>query len=366
MSGGAGRRPRPAGRRTARRSRPASRRPTGRRSRARLSGDVTTDRTEAGEVVEGDVAIGDLDAEPLLDTDDQAQDRGRVEAEIKEGRVAGDGGGAVEAQPPRQQVPQLGFDVRLLGLHVRLRGAGRRPDCRRPRIAGARGIPLGSAGVRALDAATARIPLDVRHRIAQLRVQARTPTGGLRRLPDLLVIGAQRCGTSSLYRYLGRHPDVTPSLRKEVEYFSRRFDRGERWYRAHFALANGRSRLAFEATPDYLFHPFAAQRAAGVVPGARLVVMLREPIARAWSHYHHMVALGHEPLDFDAAVAAEPDRCAPDLRRLADDPYHDPVALLRYSYVARGRYAEQLSRWREHFPADRMLVVRSEDFFADP
>jgi sulfotransferase family protein len=223
-----------------------------------------------------------------------------------------------------------------------------------------------SAKVRALDAATARIPLDVRHRIAQLRVQARTPTGGLRRLPDLLVIGGQRCGTSTLYRYLGRHPDVAPSLRKEVEYFSRRFDRGERWYRAHFALANGRSRLAFEATPDYLFHPLAADRAAAVVPGARIVVMLREPTARAWSHYHHMVALGHETLDFEAAVAAEADRCIPDLRRLADDPHHDPVSLLRYSYVARGRYVEQLVRWRDHFPPDRMLVVRSEDFFADP
>jgi Sulfotransferase domain len=223
-----------------------------------------------------------------------------------------------------------------------------------------------SVGVRALDAATARIPLDVRHRIAQLRVQARTPTGRLRRLPDALVIGAQRGGTSSLYRYLGRHPGVAPSLRKEVEYFSRRYDRGERWYRAHFALTNGRPRLTFEATPDYLFHPLAAERAAAVVPDARLVVMLREPTARAWSHYHHTVAPGHEPLDFEAAVDAESGRCAPDLARLADDPHHDPVALLRYSYAARGRYAEQLTRWREHFTADRMLVVRSEDFFADP
>jgi Sulfotransferase domain len=220
--------------------------------------------------------------------------------------------------------------------------------------------------VAVLDAAKARIPLDVRHRIAQLRVGARASTGNWRRLPDLLVIGAQRCGTSTLYRHLGRHPDVAPSLRKEVEYFSRRYGRGERWYRAHFALAVGRPRLVFEATPDYLFHPLAAERAAAVVPEARLVVMLREPVARAWSHYHHMVDLGYEPLDFAAAVAAEDDRCAPDRARLRADPLHDPVAWLRYSYVARGRYAEQLARWRERFPADRLLVVRSEDFFAEP
>jgi Sulfotransferase domain len=216
------------------------------------------------------------------------------------------------------------------------------------------------------DAVKARVPLDVRHRIAQLRVGARASTGDWRRLPDLLVIGAQRCGTSTLYRHLGHHPDVAPSLRKEVEYFSRRYARGERWYRAHFALSFGRPRLVFEATPDYLFHPLAAERAAVVVPEARLVVMLRDPVARAWSHYHHMVDLGHEPLAFAAAVAAEDDRCAPDLARVRADPRHDPVALLRYSYVARGRYAEQLVRWRAHFPTERLLVVRSEDFFADP
>ena len=217
-----------------------------------------------------------------------------------------------------------------------------------------------------IEAVKARVPLDVRHRIAQLRVEARTPTGGWRPLPDLLVIGAQRGGTSTLYRHLGRHPDVAPSLRKEVEYFSRRYGRGERWYRAHFALGLGRQRLRFEATPDYLFHPVAAARAAVVVPHARIVVLLRDPVARAWSHYHHMVGLGHEPLDFAAAVGAEAERTAPDLARLRTDSLHDPVALLRYSYVARGRYAEQLARWRDRFPTDQLLVVRSEDFFADP
>lgn len=216
-----------------------------------------------------------------------------------------------------------------------------------------------------LDAVRTRIPLDVRHRIAQGRVSARTPTGTWRRLPDLLVIGAQRSGTSTLYRHLGRHPDVAPSLRKEVEYFSRRYWRGERWYRAHFALAAGRRRTCFEATPDYLFHPLAATRAAAVVPDARLVVMLRDPVVRAWSHYHHMVDLGYEDLDFEAAVAAERARCADDLARLSDEA-HDPVSLLRYSYVGRGHYAEQLARWLAVFPRERLLVVRSEDFFGDP
>jgi hypothetical protein len=182
-----------------------------------------------------------------------------------------------------------------------------------------------------------------------------------------MVIGAQRSGTSSLYHHLGRHPDVAPSFRKEVEFFSRYYAKGVPWYRAHFELEIGRPRLRFEATPDYLFHPLAPARAATVVPDARLIVLLRDPVARAWSHYRHMVELGYETLPFDAALDAEEERCAPDLAALASDPDRapDPKALLRYSYVARGRYAEQLDRWLTAFPPDRMLVVRSEELFAD-
>jgi hypothetical protein len=220
--------------------------------------------------------------------------------------------------------------------------------------------------MRALDDLRSRIPLDARHRLALARVRCRMPTARWRALPGALVIGAQRSGTSSLYRYLGGHPDAAPSLRKEVEYFSRRFDRGDGWYRAHFPIDAAKHRLAFEATPDYLFHPLAASRAAAVVPDVRLVAVLRDPVARAWSHHQHMVALGYETLDFDDAIAAEEERCYPDLARLEQDPFHDPKALLRFSYVARGRYAGQLERWFACFPAERLLVVRSEDLFASP
>ena len=218
------------------------------------------------------------------------------------------------------------------------------------------------------DQVRSRVPVGVRHRIARGRLRYRVPTGRWRRLPDALVIGAQRSGTSSLYRALGAHPGAAPSFRKEVEYFSRYHDRGVRWYRAHFPLAAGPGgrRVAFEATPDYLLHPLAAARARALVPRAALVVLLRDPVARAWSHYQHMVRLGYENLPFDDALAAEEERLAPDLARLDDDPDHDPKALLRYSYAARGRYAGQLARWLDAYPRERLLVVRSEDLFAEP
>jgi hypothetical protein len=211
------------------------------------------------------------------------------------------------------------------------------------------------------------IPMDVRHRIARTRVRLRVPTGRFRVLPDVLVIGAQRAGTSSLYRYLGAHPDVVASVRKEVEYFTRRYRLGERWYRAHFPLALPwlGTRSVFEATPDYLFHPAAAARAVETLPGARIVVLLRDPVERAWSHHGHMVRLGYETLGFADALEAEDDRIAADLARV-DDAAHDPKELLRFSYRSRGRYAEQLERWFEHYPRDRVLVLWSDDLFNEP
>ncbi|MEY2423210.1 MAG: hypothetical protein QOI95_3277 [Acidimicrobiaceae bacterium] len=188
------------------------------------------------------------------------------------------------------------------------------------------------------------------------------------------MIGAQRSGTSSLYRWLGEHPDVAPSLRKETEYFSRRYDRGERWYRAHFPLRarqamarrRGSSLMAFEATPDYLLHPLAPERAARLVPAARLVVLLRDPVARACSHWEHMTRLGFEHLSFEEALAREDERIAPDLARLRQDPLHDAPAFLRFSYRARGRYVEQLEQWLAWYPRDRLHVVRFDDLVERP
>ena len=171
-----------------------------------------------------------------------------------------------------------------------------------------------------------------------------------------------------LYKYLAGHPDLAASIRKETEYFSRRFGEGESWYRAHFPLkpALGTSRLAFEATPDYLFYPPTPERVAEHLPDTRFIVLLRDPVERAYSHYEHMVRLGFERLSFEEAIVREPDRIADDLADLDRDPDHFCRALLRFSYVARGRYADQLRRWFDVFERSAFLILRSEDFFVDP
>jgi len=214
------------------------------------------------------------------------------------------------------------------------------------------------------DLLRSRLTVDQKRRIAYARLRFRRPLAALRDVPDFMVIGAQRSGTSSLYRYLAGHPDGRPSVRKETEYFTRSYGEGPAWYRSHFTLRRGGR--SFEATPDYLFHPLAPARVATDLPDCRLVVLLREPAARARSHWQHMTRIGFEHLSFVDALAAEPERTFDDLARLEAGEEVVQGPLLRYSYQARGDYAEQLDRWLSVFDRDRLLLIRSEDLFRDP
>lgn len=200
-------------------------------------------------------------------------------------------------------------------------------------------------------------------------------TSPLRGLPDYLIIGAKRCGTTSMSTYLQSHPGVAPLFPraqhvKGVHYFDRQFSRGPAWYRSFFPVGSRRPRarrqLAGEASPYYLVHPYAAARAAQVVPHARILLQVREPAGRAWSQYRDEVKVGNETLPFAQALAAEPARMAPERARMAaDEHYYSPVHE-HLSYLEQSRYADALARWLEHFPREQVLVVRSEDLFERP
>jgi len=202
----------------------------------------------------------------------------------------------------------------------------------------------------------------------------RRATGGRRALPGFLIVGAQRAGTTSLFRYLMKHPYVAPAARKEVHFFDLNHDRGEQWYRAHFAPESSLEAFAAmygvrpavgEASPYYLFHPLAGERAATMIPELRVIVLLRDPVSRAYSHYQHMRSCGFEHLPFEAALAAEPGRLRGEEARLRTDPLYRSFAHQHHSYVTRGRYLPQLERWFAHVPPDRVLVVVAEDLYAD-
>lgn len=190
-------------------------------------------------------------------------------------------------------------------------------------------------------------------------------TSRWRPLPDFLVLGAQKAGTTALYAYLRWHPGITGPSWKEVSFFDRHWWRGEAWYRGQFPLRPGK-RLVGEASPSYLFHPLAPERARSLVPDAKLIVLLRNPVDRAYSHYQHEVALGREPLSFEDALAAEEERTRGEVERLVSDPRAFSRAWWGHTYVARGRYAEQLERWLEAFPREQLLVVATEELGERP
>ncbi len=147
-------------------------------------------------------------------------------------------------------------------------------------------------------------------------------------LPNFVIIGAPRSGTTSLSAYLGTHPQVFMSREKELHFFDRRFHRGIEWYARQFARAKGKIGIG-EATPRYMYGAEAIARMYELLPETKLIAILRNPVDRAYSHYWHFRARGWEPLDFARAIAAE-ERGEQDHSRT------------RRSYLEDGRYLKYL------------------------
>jgi hypothetical protein len=221
------------------------------------------------------------------------------------------------------------------------------------------------------------LPGGLRRAKARVRPAYRQATKGSRALPDFVIIGAQKAGTTSLIRYLREHPDVVlePGV-GEVHFFDNHWDKGELFYRSHFPREatlrrhrdrTGRVTVTGEKTPYYLFHPLVPERSAKTIPDAKLIALLREPIARAASHHKMNYNAGDETLSLAEAIEVEPDRIDGALQQIVAGtaPAGGGPANL-YSYVARGRYAEQLDRWMQYYPRERLLVLRSEDLLTDP
>jgi hypothetical protein len=197
------------------------------------------------------------------------------------------------------------------------------------------------------------------------RTELRLRMRQARALPGAVIVGAQKCGTSSLHGYLIQHPRVIEPLRKEVHYFDLNHGRGEAWYRAHFGRV-AEAGFNIDSSPYYLFHPAVPQRMHALLPEARLIVLLRDPVRRAYSHYWHERAKGREPLSFEDAVRAEPERIAAAEAKLADGSLDRSADHQHFSYLARGRYAEQLERWFELYRRDQCHVVRFESLVQNP
>lgn len=201
-------------------------------------------------------------------------------------------------------------------------------------------------------------------------------TAHSRLLPSYLVVGVKRAGTSTLQQVIAQHPAVLPpNVPKGTRYFDVNHGFGWEWFRSHFPSARraevrarriGMPVVTGEASPYYLFHPLAPSRIRAALPGVRLVVVLRDPVERAWSHHAYEVARGFEQLSFEAAIDAEHERLLGEEERLARDPTYVSRAHRHHSYLARGRYDVQLARLFSCFPPDDVLVLDHGELFADP
>lgn len=205
------------------------------------------------------------------------------------------------------------------------------------------------------------------------------PTAGARMLPTFLIAGAARSGSASVFRALSEHPAIGhPFLRgsREVHFFDNNYGRGLGWYQSHFPFRGQMERaaravgvkapLAFESGIYYMFHPLAPERIKRDLPDVKLLVLLRDPVERAFSMHSHSVSFGYEKETFERALELEDGRLAGEAERMVADPAYYSFSHQHYSYRSRGRYIEQLEHLEQLFGRDRIHVVDSMDFWASP
>ncbi len=194
----------------------------------------------------------------------------------------------------------------------------------------------------------------------------RFPLAHLCMKPNFLVIGAQKSGTTSLFRYLTQHHAILmPVIKKELHYFDLYYDRGPKWYLSCFPFKQ-KGKVTGEKSPYYLYHPLAPQRSYSFNQQFKLIILLRDPVKRAYSHFHHEIENGRENRAFREAVEKEMERVKVDHHRLACSEIGYSFSHQRYSYYDRGRYAEQLELWMNYFARSQFYIETAERFFKEP
>lgn len=188
--------------------------------------------------------------------------------------------------------------------------------------------------------------------------------------PDFLIIGGEKCGTTSLYEYLIQHPNILPAKGKEVYFFDKKFHNGFSWYRTFFPSILRKKYYNFvlkkkiitgEATPRYLNHPQAPKRISELLPDVKLIVLLRNPVDRAFSHYQMEFSNGREKLSFEKAIENEQERIGEEFNKMEmDGSYYSP-SYYWFSHLEAGIYINQLKRWMEFFPKEQFLIIQSEE-----
>ena len=184
-----------------------------------------------------------------------------------------------------------------------------------------------------------------------------------------MIIGAKKCGTTSLFRYLIEHPNVGAPTEKEISYFNIHFAKGILWYKSFFPMSlpgfKSQYLITGEATAGYICHSQAPQRIAATLPAVKLMALLRNPVDRAYSHYHHTKRIGREDFSFEEAIEQEELRVE-QIETRSHELGSNHYGAYNYTYLSSGLYAEQLKNWLNLFDKQQLLILKSEDFFNHP
>lgn len=178
-------------------------------------------------------------------------------------------------------------------------------------------------------------------------------------LPNFFVVGAQKAGTTTLHHLLSGHPEIYLPEQKETKFFAREsdWDKGQDYYESQYFSAVSDQKAVGEIDPDYMYYEAAIgrmQQVYGSLDNLKFIFVLRNPIERAFSHYLMTSRRGHEVLSFEKAISQESVR--------VKDDY---LSRQHFSYVDRGFYFRQISRFLEHVSPDKVLILFTEDLNGD-
>ena len=196
-------------------------------------------------------------------------------------------------------------------------------------------------------------------------------TGPIRSLPDFIIIGTARSGSTSLYYNICQHPCVLSAAYDELGYFDSNFHLGLNWYRSLFPtlfskwIVKQKKQFAItgEDTPFYIWNPLVAKRILKILPKIKLIVVLRNPVDRAYSNYHLGIRAGSENLSFEDAIQIELKK----LNEINDEFEHNVEKYtIPRSYIAKGFYANQLKIWLELFNSEQLIIISTEDLESNP
>lgn len=195
--------------------------------------------------------------------------------------------------------------------------------------------------------------------------------GFLHTTPDYFIIGFPKCGTTSLHEYLGEHPDVYLPFGKEIDFFDRLYSRGLNWYKTSFPnivqksfVKNFQKKefLTGEATPRYIVHPHAVKRIHNTIPNGKFIILMRNPIDRAYSHYKMNLRNDYEYRSFEDALKFEKERIDGRYEKMIKNENYYSWDYDLYAYLEHGKYYEKIKKWYSVFPKEQFLIIQSENF----